>query len=529
MTNSVVILSGSVAAGKSRLAEILSQRYGAEILKTNEVVKKAVSDETRFALIHGGNSLDDATNGQWVADAAKKVKANRIVIDCVRTIPQIEAIKKAFPRSKVTHVHVFAPFATLKKRHVSRNRPGDAPYLRIYETDIECAVRALASHADAIIDTSLFDYSRKMNDVAEFVGFIGTRAGQKRVDVILGGQFGSEGKGNVVSYIAPEYDLFIRSGGANAGHKVFEPWSGEVYCFHHIPSGTRHNKTAKVALAPGAVLWVPKLLEEIRDNNLSPERLWIDPQALIVTEADREREANTIVGGIGSTGQGVGSAVSRRIMRDPETTTLARDIKELKPYLKPTSQVLDEAYESGINILVEGTQGTGLSLYHGPFPYVTSRDCSVSGILSESGVPPHNIRNIIMVIRAHPIRVQSPVGGTSGPMAEEITIEQLSMESGVPLDELVKTETTSTTKRKRRVGTFEWPQFEAALRLNSPTDLALTFADYISVDNRRANKYEELTEGTKKFIERIEKFGKVPVTLISTRFSPEGLIDRRAW
>lgn len=105
--------------------------------------------------------------------------------------------------------------------------------------------------------------------------------------------------------------------------------------------------------------------------------------------------------------------------------------------------------------MLEGTQGTGLSLYHGPYPYVTSRDTTVAGCLADAGISPSRVRKVIMVCRTYPIRVESPSGKTSGPMSREIDWKEVSRRSGVPESELREAEVTSTTKRKRRVSEFD--------------------------------------------------------------------------
>src|SRR5262249_48667988 len=159
---------------------------------------------------------------------------------------------------------------------------------------------------------------------------------------------------------------------------------------------------------------------------------------------------------------------------------------ELRPFVRDTCRILEQACCDGKRILLEGTQGTGLSLYHGPYPHVTSRDTTVAGCLAESGISPSRIRKIVMVCRTFPIRVQNPPGDgrTSGPMSQEISLRAISERSGIKLSELEKTETTSTTKRRRRISEFDWTLFRRAVFLNAPTDVALTFADYFDQANR---------------------------------------------
>ncbi len=172
-----------------------------------------------------------------------------------------------------------------------------------------------------------------------------------------------------------------------------------------------------------------------------------------------------------------------------------------------------------------------MSLYHGHYPHVTSRDTTVSGCLAGAGIPPHRVRKVVMVTRTFPIRVQDPKGKgkTSGPMSQEITWREVARRSGLSLKSIKNTEITTTTKRQRRVGEFDWRWLRKAVMLNGPTDIALTFADYFDKKNQRARRFEQLTDDTIRFIQEIERVAGAPVSLISTRFAYRSIIDRRAW
>jgi adenylosuccinate synthase len=201
---------------------------------------------------------------------------------------------------------------------------------------------------------------------------------------------------------------------------------------------------------------------------------------------------------------------------------------------------LEIAYRSGQSILLEGTQGSGLSIFHGFYPFVTSRDTNVAGCLAEAGISPSRVRKILMVIRPTPIRVGNPDGDkklTSGWLKHETNFEIVAKSAGLDPDEVPQNERTSTTKRPRRVGWFDWELFRKACALNAPTDLVLTFADYINASNQHARRFEQLDEDTIKFIEELERIAQAPVSLINTRFprKPEEkldlrtVIDRRNW
>jgi adenylosuccinate synthase len=114
-------------------------------------------------------------------------------------------------------------------------------------------------------------------------------------------------------------------------------------------------------------------------------------------------------------------------------------------------------------------------------------------------------------------------------MSREITWAEVEKRSGIPSGELEKIELTTTTLRRRRVSEFDWDLFQRAVTLNAPTDVALTFADYISVKNREARRFEQLSTETINFVEELEQIACAPVSLISTRFESRSIIDRRAW
>lgn len=134
-----------------------------------------------------------------------------------------------------------------------------------------------------------------------------------------------------------------------------------------------------------------------------------------------------------------------------------------------------------------------------------------------------------MVCRTYPIRVHSPEGATSGFMRQEIKWETLSERSGVPLEELLENEKGSVSGKQRRVAEFDWALLRKSAQLNGPTDIALTFADYINIENRRARRLDQLTTDTIRFIEEVERIAGADVSLISTRFHPRSIIDRRHW
>jgi adenylosuccinate synthase len=491
MVRRVILLSGPVASGKTTLAEMLVDRYGHRLFKTRELISSLIRTETeRTELQQAGERLDRRTGGRWIADALAREVARpdeeaSMVVDSVRIKLQVEAARDAFG-SRVVHVHLTAPIEILAQRYSSRS--GAVKELKSYaavrHNPTERDVGQLEEGADIVIDTQRNTPEDVFVRVASQLGLYG-RGVERLVDVLIGGEYGSEGKGQIASYLAREYDLLIRVGGPNAGHTVYE--RPKPYTFHHLPSGTRASE-ARIALGPGAVISIQTLLREIGDCGITSERLSIDPQAMIIERDDVRFEMKTLAMTIGSTAQGVGAATARKVLRGARGTPvrLAKDVKELKPYLRESRMLLDTVFSKGQRVFLEGTQGTALSLHHGYYPHVTSRDTTVSGCLAEAGIAPSRVRRIIMTCRTYPIRVQNPRGGTSGRIGRELTWKEIAHRSGIPVAELRRAEKTSTTGRKRRVAEFDWALLRKAASLNGPTDVALTFVDYLSVLNRRA-------------------------------------------
>lgn len=533
MAKQIILLSGPIASGKSTVADDLERRYKIERVKTRQLIERRNPrvGKTRLAYQRAGNRLDNETGGRWVAEelgnAVRRLPDDAVVlVDSVRVPSQINAIRRAFG-PHVVHIHLTAPEDELARRYESRKRLGDPPdYATARREKTERMVGLLQGDADVVIDT----YRCRREDVlvraAAHLGFYG-RSYEPLVDVLVGGQWGSEGKGQIVSYLAQEYDYLVRVGGPNAGHTVYEePVS---YKFHVLPSGTRHSE-AGLIIGPGAVLSIEKLLKEIAECEVSVDRLSIDPSAMVIEEEDVEWETRELKDAIGSTAQGVGRATARRILdRKPGAVRLAKNVAVLAPFLRQTQEVLDTAFRDGKRVLLEGTQGSGLSLYHGEYPYVTSRDTTVGGCLAEAGIAPSRIRKIVMVCRTYPIRVQNPKDGNSGGMGTEIEWADVAHRSGLPLEEIQAIEKTTTTGRDRRVAEFNWALLRKAASLNAPTDIALTFADYVCAENRNARRFEQLTTDTIRLIEEIERVAAAPVSMIVTNFGPRSIIDRRAW
>lgn len=338
--------------------------------------------------------------------------------------------------------------------------------------------------------------------------------------VIVGGQFGSEGKGKVTSHLAlrDNVDIVVRCGGPNSGHTV--DVAGERYELRSLPAGFI-NPGTRLLLAAGCLINPEILLTEIKSTGTDPRRVGVDRHAGIISPSEGEEEAELrLRDRLGSTLSGTGIGVANRVLRKSDFK-LAKDVPELKQYLTDVSAEVNEAVDKNGKVLIEGTQGFGLSVYHSPhYPYATSRDTTASGFLSEVGVSPRLVTDIIMAIRTFPIRV----AGNSGPLKDEITWEEVRRRSGYPTD---IREFTTTTKKLRRVGLFDLELVRRAALVNRPTQIALHGVDYLSFGNKSVHHYNELDESARVFVTDLAKTLSVPVIHIGTGPSNEEFMDRQ--
>jgi adenylosuccinate synthase len=517
--------------GKTAFGDALVALFGALRLSTKRwLLAETGCENDPDSLQRAGASQDAATGGAWVAKVVEDAIANGpcelLLLDAARIKEQVRALQERYG-DRVFHVHLNADPAVLERRYAARKSELKeyTTYAEAQRHGTEAQVGTLATIADAVLETS---HSGAETLAVTTMAMLGThvKKPERLVDVIVGGQFGSEGKGNICAKIAKDYGALMRIGGPNAGHRVFDP----PYKYVQLPSGTGSNGKALVLIGAGSTLWLPTLLKEICDHGLTGDRLAIDPQAMVIDDWDRRAEAGGL-SSIATTKQGVGAASARKIANrgDPPmlgpAVRLARDVPELAEYVRNVREELDRLYRAGRRVLLEGTQGTALSIHHGPYPHVTSRETSVSGCLADAGISHLRAARVIMVVRTFPIRV----GGPSGWMGRELEWQDVSGRSGIPVEELVEAEKGTVSNRLRRIAEFDWGQLRRAAELNGASEIALSFADYLGVANRDAVDFPGLNETAQRFIRRVEAVAGVPVTMVSKAFAKGGVIERGTW
>ena len=333
--------------------------------------------------------------------------------------------------------------------------------------------------------------------------------------VVIGLQWGDEGKGKIIDLLAEQADVVVRfQGGNNAGHTIVV--NGKKHIFHLIPSGILHPEK-RCCIGNGVVIDPAVLLEEFKkleENGveLTPERFLISERAHLIMPyhkaIDLAREAKKGKTKIGTTGRGIGpcyedkaartgfrmidlmdkSFFEKRLKTQIEeknfyltqylkaegvnfreiAQTYFKYAEKLSPFIGNVAQFLWKAKEENKNILFEGAQGTHLDMDHGTYPYVTSSNTVASSICSGAGFPINAIDTIIGVCKAYTTRV----GG--GPFPTELTDFP-----GEYLREKGK-EFGATTGRPRRCGWLDLVVVKQAVRLNGVQKLALTKLDVLT-------------------------------------------------
>ena len=341
--------------------------------------------------------------------------------------------------------------------------------------------------------------------------------------VVVGGQYGSEGKGKVSAFITKQenIDICVRCGGPNSGHSFVDE-NGKTIVLRQLPTGFVNAHT-RLLIPAGALIDPLVLRNELESLHLDPERVGIDRNAFIIEDQDRELEQDLrLRERLSSTLCGVGAAQSRRVLRSADAK-LARDVigehAWIRDYVTDVSEQLNDALDHGKKVLIEGTQGFGLSLYHSEhYPKTTSRDTTAAGFLSEVGVSPRLVTEVVVVLRTFPIRV---AGDQAGPLKDEITWEILQRDSGY--SGLIE-ERTSVTGKVRRLGRFEWEVARKAALVNRPTRIAINGLDYIDASNRSCRRWTDLSESAATFVARVVRELGAPADYLGTGPSLEDLV-----
>jgi adenylosuccinate synthase len=329
--------------------------------------------------------------------------------------------------------------------------------------------------------------------------------------VVVDGFYGDTGKGKIVSYLAVADDVAVvaRAGvGPNAGHTVVT--DGKSFKLRMVPCGFV-NPRAQMLIGPGVLVNPELVIKEVAETGIE-KRFGIDPQCAIIEPKHIliDQSDSNLKNTVKTTGTGTGPCNADRVMR---IAKMAREIPELKKYLADVPAIANKALDDGRGLLIEGTQGTFISLYYGQYPYVTSKDVCAAAACSDVGVGPTRVTDVAMVLKSYVTRV----GG--GELDGEISQEEAKIRGW--------DEYGTVTGRQRRAAPFDYNLARRAKMINGATMIALTKLDVLYPDCRGAKEYSELGADAKKFVRKIEDEVKVPVSLIGTGPGVDELIDMR--
>ncbi len=333
------------------------------------------------------------------------------------------------------------------------------------------------------------------------------------VYVVVGAQYGDEGKGKVAAFLTMEAAIghAVRCGvGPNAGHGVWVTLprgTREVEC-RHVPSGFA-SPEARLYLAPGTAV-DPQVLEQelgvMEDLGVDiHDRFQIDGRCPVVEARHREMEAegSYLHSEVGSMASGCGALNAERAKRVREVR-FAREVPELGDHIaEEVPARLMEGLVNGGDVLLEGTQGFGLSLVYGTYPYVTSKDTTASQCLSDAGIGLNWKVKVIACLKPYMTRAGTgPLLGEGDPQVQHVSEPEI--RPGVVVGS------------RRRVGVFDRDLVRRALEVNGASGMAVTNLDRMWPEDHGKVRSADLSAAARSFLEDLEDTYGVPVVLVST-------------
>lgn len=341
--------------------------------------------------------------------------------------------------------------------------------------------------------------------------------------MVVGGQLGSEGKGHVCAQLAlrdldGQTHAAVRVAGPNAGHTTYDQ-AGHRFAFRQLPVAAVVNPAARLFIAAGSEVEIEVLRHEIdwaeRFGHKVRGRLYIDRQVTILEEAHKQTEAfGQLKKRLGSTQKGIGAARCERLMRRARIgADHGTELAQLGAVCD-TAPILRRLLQQDAQVVIEGTQGYGLGLHAGFYPYCTSSDCRAIDFLSMAGLNPSDADQygVLLVARVYPIRV----AGSSGPLRDETSWEAL----GLP------EERTTVTNLVRRVGLWDSELVRDAVAANGGREVVrvvITMLDQMFDQAAGAGELSELIGEPSAWLARVEK--EIDCELAAVTVSPTNLID----
>lgn len=327
-------------------------------------------------------------------------------------------------------------------------------------------------------------------------------------DVVVGGFWGDEAKGLVSAWLNfrnQSLAVFRGCGGTNPEHGLF--FGSDYIKLNQLPLGFI-LQGCHIGLGPGTAVDPDKFLKEVDHFHLSPEQVRVDPRCPIITPeniAEESRSAN--MNAIGSTKSGTGIAMAHAALR---VAPIARDIPELQPYLEDIPVLANRLADQG-KIVVEATQGTFLSRFHGEYPNVTSVDVTAPSVVAGVGLNWRKVENVIVCVKALPTRE-----GT-GPMGdvEEFTVEEMEAKGILEYSSIIDP-ITGKHQIRRKAKSIDYSLLNRIVMLNGANQIALTFTEQVDPSVRGVTEWSQLSPAIKNLVAEVESHTNTEVTLINT-------------
>ena len=353
--------------------------------------------------------------------------------------------------------------------------------------------------------------------------------------IVVGGHYGDEGKGKIVSYLALNDNpaVIARGGvGPNAGHTVYK--DGVKHGLRMLTCGFVNPK-ATLAIGAGVLVDVDCFLKEVEETDTAG-RIFVDKRCAIIEQEHKELDAGVNSKKIGTTGSGCGPANAARVNR---LAKLAKEMPDLQDYLADVPQLINDAARGGKEVLVEASQGFGLSLYYGNYPYVTSKDTSAASACADVGLGPANVDNVYVIFKAYMSRVgEDPyIHYLDDEEIEKDSVWTEILERAKGADSQGDTdneriafyfgEKGTVTGRPRKIGAFDFELAKYSVMVNSATQIAVTCVDRMFPDCAGVKDYGALSGDAKKYLNKIEEKVGVPITLVSTGPDVYDVVDLR--
>lgn len=321
--------------------------------------------------------------------------------------------------------------------------------------------------------------------------------------IVTDALWGDSGKGKISAYLAKIRNAahVTRCGtGTNAGHSLY--FGQDLVKVNQLPLGGLGNPKSKIRIGSGVVVDPEVFLREVKEYHLQ-NRTKIDFRCAIIEPhyKQAEEEDSNLSKKVGSTKTGTGFARAEFIMRRARQ---ARDVKRLKKFTSDVAKEINEACQKGKTVVLEGSQGTFLSLALSPdYPFTTSDNCTTLALADDAGLNWKYIKGVVMVVKAVPSRVGE------GPMPFELTPEEIEKRD-------IREYGVTTGRPRRKASRIDWNLLKYAAMLNGPTEIALTFCDHLDPEVKGKRKVRDLTPKVKKLIKKVEEVTKTPVTIVET-------------